>query len=165
MKTLTKTIAVTLAMTLFAIVGPLQSASAWLKICNDTSETITFANTWYDSAACSTGANYCSDWKKDGWYNIAPDACSTVYSGSAYGRYFYYYAQATDGSPKWTSNQWQWKHTSSAHNQCLPSYYYDWDDYEYCAGDVNFYNPGVTDYKHRQLNVGNYTNYTLTLIN
>ncbi len=161
MKTLAKTLAVTLAMTFVGIAGPLQSASAWLKICNGTTESITYAHTYIDTAGCSGNPNYCSNWEKNGWYNIAPDTCQTVYSGSAAGRYFYYYAQAYDGWPRWSGSGWNWQHTSSGHTQCMPSQ--PWSLYSYCADEVNYGNNDPS-YNHGQLAVpSQYANYYYTL--
>jgi len=77
-------------------------------------KTITYAHAFVDSTC-----NGCGGDRKWGWANINNGACQVVYNGSALNRQFFWYAQSTDGTMKWTSNSWNFQHTSQAHTQCF----------------------------------------------
>lgn len=132
----------------FLFVGNVSTAKAWLKICNSTGESITYSHSEPDSGC---GSGNCA-WERVGWWTIANGACTTVYGGSANNKYFYWYAEATDGSPVWTSNTWEWQVPNSVHNLCQ------------CIGCTTGGGaPCHPLLKHRELHT-TATNYTLTIV-
>ena len=139
-----------------AVLGFSETASASLTVCNYSGEPVTFVNTYWDTNCTN---QTCNGWRKDGWYNIANNTCQNVFSGSANNRYFYWYAQAYDTSPKWTSDTFRWQHTSAGHFQCTGD---PIGNYDYCANGTYFFNAATPYYNHRELHT-TATNWTLNL--
>lgn len=133
-----------------AVIGQASTAHAWFKVCNITNKVLKYHHSQPDSGCAVSGNPNCA-WRKRGWFTISPGACSTVYSGSAKDKWFYYYAQSTDGSLIYTGS-WEW---------FVPS---NWE-----LGDHNFHSMcqcnacvGCTSFGHRELHT-TATDFTLTL--
>lgn len=135
------------------LVGEASTAQAWFKVCNITSKVLKYHHSQPDSGCAVSGAPNCS-WRRRGWFTISPGGCTTVFSGSAKDKWFYYYAQSTDGSLIYTGG-WNWS---------VPT---NWD-----VGDHNFHSvcqcnacPGFcASFGHRELHTTS-TDVTLTLHN
>lgn len=94
-----------------------------------------------DRTSCSGGDGF----NAIGWFRVEPGGSRTVYNGDVnYNRYWAYYAESSDGTT-WTGNIQSWV-SNNAFRECHGSA---------CTPCrvVGF----------RQLDVGNFKNYTLTL--
>ena len=67
------------------------SARADLKLCNTTSSRIGVAIGYQDPA----------DWTTEGWWNIAPRTCETLYKGALSSRFYYIHAIDYDRGGEW----------------------------------------------------------------
>jgi uncharacterized membrane protein len=112
-------------------------AQAWYKICNKTKSSV-------DAAF---GYQKDGDWVSEGWWNISPGKCKTVYSGDLEKQKYYFYAESTDGD-------------------------YEWDgDYPFCTidkeftivGDTNCKSRGYKSKKFREVDVGDSSDWTSNL--
>lgn len=83
--------------------------------------TISFTNSH------GTGVSVCLIWynpgcadppfRKSGWWNLAPGQSVTALTGSYNNRYFYFYAEASDGS-YWGDQRWRIAVTNNAFDRC-----------------------------------------------
>lgn len=94
-----------------------------------------------DRTACSGGDGF----NAIGWYQIPAGGSMTVYTGDvSYNRYWAYYAESHDGYT-WNGNITAWVSNSA---------------FQLCHGNVC---TPCRQVGFRQLDVGSFTNYTLTL--
>lgn len=137
----------------FASVVAPTPAHAWLKFCNKTTKSVYVNLTRPDSSCQQCSGNVCaggtSPWRRTGWWLMAPDACATVYGGSADNKTFYYEAHSTDWSMVWESSSNVWENVYAAH--------------DYCASSALFDASKIFTSGHRQF-TGTATNYTRNLI-
>jgi uncharacterized membrane protein len=68
-----------------------QPAEANYKICNKTKTAVSAA----------FGYQKDGDWVAEGWWNIQPGKCATVYGKDLDKQKYYFYAESTDGSGDW----------------------------------------------------------------
>lgn len=131
-----------------SIVAFSSEAHAWLRICNRTTELISVA---YGSQTVSINS---TSLRSQGWWNIQPNDCATVLSGSAatddaFDSAFrlFYHAHSASGGLVWAGN-----------NQfCVQHNVFDLTtNGTLCPS--GFYREGF-----RQINSGNNANYTLNL--
>lgn len=66
---------------------------------------------WYNPG-CSN-----PPFRKTGWWNLAPGEARTVLNGPYRNRYFYFYAEASDGS-YWGDQRWRIAVTNNAFDRC-----------------------------------------------
>jgi uncharacterized membrane protein len=88
-----------------------QPASAWLKVCNNSSREL-----WYTQATTDLQC----DWpgvRSSGWWNIKPGACATTSSKSMSNDSFQYYAKTADPNVFWAGAQ-KLCTTYELHNWC-----------------------------------------------
>ena len=112
-----------------------------LVICNRTTSLVSVAIMRYDPQICPRGDRF----SVQGWWNISPGACATVFGGSVnYNRYWAFYAEATDGRT-WSGNIRSWV-SNNAFKICHS------DSCTPCRV-VGF----------RQFDVNGFTNYTMNL--
>ena len=90
----------------------------------------------------------CSDppFRKTGWWNLPNGDSRTVLNGAYRNRYFYFYAEASDGA-YWGDPRFRIAVTNNA--------------FDRCAGDIFEPNRIVT---LREINTGGAVNYTITLL-
>ena len=69
-------------------------ASAQLRLCNRSSETVSMALAYHEN----------DDWVSRGWFVAQPGECSTMISGSLANRYYYVRAEGSGG------NRWEGDH-------------------------------------------------------
>jgi len=112
----------------FGCVAVAAPALAELRICNKTSKAVYTA----------VGYNENGEWISEGWWQLEPGECATPISGKLRKRYYYYYAESTDG-------EWYW---SSEGNQYL-----------FCASDNAFKIVGDKDCKGRGYDVYGFREY------
>lgn len=112
------------------------AAHAGLEICNQTSE------------RTSVAVGYSKDgvWTSEGWWNIAPNDCTTVVGGDLSKRYYYYHAYSN--SSNWGSQKYYFCTERSVFT---------------IAGDKDCSSRGYTQSEFNQLDVGSNTQYTLNL--
>jgi len=79
-----------------AVFGGSNKASADFRLCSEFKQTIWAAYAYWDG----------SGWTSEGWWDIRPWACTTVFSGSLQNRgELYVYAETTDGATQWSGNE------------------------------------------------------------
>jgi uncharacterized membrane protein len=158
-----------LAFLLFATAA--KSSFAYFKVCNQRSVTAWVAQAHYQASAtsftgpCSSSklvSCYESDWKVEGWWEIAPGACAVAIGGDLTNRYVYVHADYSDGSKVAGSTGLQveppafsWDEDGTLHgSNCIESTTTPdpCNDAPYNAG-------------FRQIDVGNATTFTLNLTN
>jgi uncharacterized membrane protein len=114
-----------------------------LTFCNSYSTAIATAISFFDDEEC--GGAEGNGWKNIGWYWVEPGTCRVVYRNDVNdaGRYWYYYAEATDGA-KW-------------HGE-FPTYVKH-EAFDHCdsPADTSMYPVGFCE-----VDVGDWENYTLT---
>lgn len=119
-------------------VGPASADSGdGLVFCNDTQ--------WVQSV--SIGYQGEDDWTSEGWWNIEPDDCMTVITGALDLRYYYYRAEVEGGT-------------------------FDGEGYYFCTspdaytivGDANCRARGYDEEEFAEIDVEDYTSFTLTLV-
>ena len=117
-----------------------------LAFCNSFTEDVWVAYMFYSPDTCGgEGQN----WQTIGWFRASPGQCTTVYGnslGDVNNRYWYFYAQNASGSAKW-SGPIDVDVTNEAFNHC------------YGIGNTQSWVAG-----YRLLDVGDYDNFTVTLI-
>jgi len=126
------------ALAVGVMLGAAPPASAWFDLCNKSSEPVYAAFGYNDGNA----------WVSEGWWNLAPGECATVYDGSLTQRKYYAYAESH-------SEEWYWD-----------------GEYPFCAQDDVFTIVGDTNCKERgfyeidffEIDVGEAPNYTFDLI-
>jgi uncharacterized membrane protein len=100
-------------LTLVLTIAASSQAHAWLKVCNRTTKMVSYHHNVPDSSCQSRCGG---DHSRYGWYNISPNACKTVYSGSAANQWFEWYAESVDGVWVWTSADRRWSMSNDATN-------------------------------------------------
>jgi uncharacterized membrane protein len=129
------------------ILGSTGSAHAWLKICNKTTKSVYYEHSLPDSS-CYSG------YREKGWWNIAPNQCSTVYGGAMENKFVVYYAEATDGSITWSGTRLYRAVPFAAFDRCGGLY---------CYACRTTQPPAGTAWRvHRDLTATS-TNYTINL--
>jgi uncharacterized membrane protein len=84
-------VATSLAGIVFALAVSAAPAHADLKLCNTTASRIGVAIGYQDP----TG------WTTEGWWNVAPQTCETLYKGSLSSRFYYIHAIDYDRGGEW----------------------------------------------------------------
>jgi uncharacterized membrane protein len=110
-----------------------------LRFCNHYNSTVWVAVIYY-SPNCPDGG----DWAKKGWWRMDPGQCKVPIGGDLNNRWYYFFAEAADGS-FWAGD---------ISTQC-PQRVFDW-----CL------NTGSTDSRElgfRPIDTGPYSNYTVNL--
>ena len=79
------------ALALALILSPIP-ARADLKLCNTTSSRIGVAIGYQDP----------NGWTTEGWWNVAPQTCETLYKGSLSSRFYYIHAIDYDRGGEWS---------------------------------------------------------------
>ena len=70
------------------------------RVCNETSSTIGVA----------IGYNSRQGWISEGWWNLPPETCETIRSGSLAARYYYLYAIDYDRGGEWKGRHYMCTH-------------------------------------------------------
>ncbi len=113
-----------------------------LVFCNRYTSPVSVAIMRYDPQSCPNGDRF----SVQGWWNIPPNVCTTVYGGSVgYNRYWAFYAESADGRT-WTGDVRAWV-SNNAFKLCHS------DSCSPCRV-VGF----------RQFDVNSYDNYTINLV-
>ncbi|MDZ4734869.1 MAG: DUF1036 domain-containing protein [Rhodospirillaceae bacterium] len=127
------------SVTFFGILfGLMQPANAWYDICNKSSYSVYVAFGYHD------GGN----WVSEGWWDLVPGECATVYEGALANQKYYVYGESYD-----------------------EDYYWD-GDYPFCGHDDAFTIVGDTGCKSRgyyelgffEVDVGESRDWTTDLI-
>jgi uncharacterized membrane protein len=98
-----------------AMIAMPQSAKAWYDICNKSSYHAYAAFGYHDGAA----------WVSEGWWDLSPGECATVYDGTLLNRKYYVYAESYAQDYYWSGS------------------------YPFCASDDGFTIVGDTNCKSR----------------
>jgi uncharacterized membrane protein len=114
-----------------------------LTFCNSYPHPIATAISFFDGREC--GGPEGNGFKNIGWYWVQPGTCRVVYRNDVddAGRYWYYYAEATDGT-KWAGD--------------FPTYV-KFEAFDHCDSPPD---TSMTAVGFRELDVGDAENYTLT---
>lgn len=80
-----------LAVFMFAQLGLAASASADLKLCNDTTSRVGVAIGYKDEQG----------WVSEGWWNVASQTCEVLLKGALVARYYYIHALDYDRGGEW----------------------------------------------------------------
>lgn len=80
-----------------AALGLAATASADVRICNQTSRSLTVA------MAAVVDVPY-NAWSVEGWWNLRPGQCATPFVGDYSNEKVYYYAQFLDNGADWETN-------------------------------------------------------------
>jgi uncharacterized membrane protein len=129
---------------LFALGAGVGTASADFSFCNKTNKTAYINFVKADSSCSGLGG-----WSEWGWYAAAPGKCAVVLSGNLKNRYYYYYAHSADNRYIWSgSSSYNWFAQDAAHSG-------------WCIDLAQ--NVGGKYYKHREVDTGAYTGYTVNL--
>jgi len=115
-------------------------AAAEFNICNKTKLNIYAA----------VGYNEDGDWVSEGWWELEPGECQAVYSKKLTKRYYYYYAESTDG-------EWFWESEGNANLFCAS------DKAFKIVGDEDCKGRGYDVYGFREVDVGDRITYTIDL--
>jgi Protein of unknown function (DUF1036) len=97
----------------------------------------TGSEAWLAALFPDSGCGPTDQWRKQGWWGIAPGSTFQLLSGDnrSYNRYMGYHADggAESGSPCWTNNphMWYWIPANDAFNQC-------YDDNNNCNAQEDF---------------------------
>jgi len=89
MKKGTLALATIAGLALVMACGP---AEAKYRICNKSDS----------SVSAAFGYKQDGDWVSEGWWNIEPGKCATVYSKDLTEQYYYFYAESDDDSGNWS---------------------------------------------------------------
>jgi uncharacterized membrane protein len=140
---LRKVVVVSLAAILLTLCGA-SDAHAWFRFTNRTSEMVQVTFQW-SSPNCPDGGG----WETKGWWILAPGETKTVFGVDlqTVGRHYYYYAESI------TRKTW-----SGPFQTCTPHPAFDW-----CLNTCNNA-PETRILGYREIYIGSYNNYTLTLI-
>ena len=124
-------------LTAILLIISVVSAHASLSVCNRTSRAVKVAIARYDGM----------QWKSQGWWTLAPTACTAVISSALNARFYYLFAM--DGS----SGGWDGTHgfCVSSHNRFV------------IAGRANCVVHGFERKGFFEVDTGNATDYTQTL--
>jgi uncharacterized membrane protein len=120
-----------------AMVFLAQPAKAWYDICNNSSYYVYAAFGYHNGSA----------WVSEGWWDIAPGECATVYEGRLTNQKYYVYAESHDNDYLWEG------------------------DYPFCAqddaftitGDANCKSRGFYELGFFEVDVGEYSDWTTDL--
>lgn len=125
------------AIALMASMTMASAAQAGFEICNQTKDDVTVAFGYRENGL----------WSSQGWWNLDPGECATVYNSKLRERYYYYYAEEVNGDGVWGG------------------------EYPFCAldeaftieGDENCKSRGYDGYDFRQVDVGEEFDYVINL--
>jgi uncharacterized membrane protein len=115
-----------------------------LKFCNRYHTRVSVAII-YHRPNCPDGG----DWAKKGWWNMSPGECKVSIGGDLTNRYYYFFAEASDG------RFWAGRPPNPSVRTQAPRRVFDW-----CL------NTGSTDSRilvFRRIDTGDYDDYTVNL--
>jgi uncharacterized membrane protein len=120
-----------------------------LKICSNYPQPLWVAIMYYEPG-CSDGG----DWIKKGWWRLTSGQCAIVYGGDLddLNQYYYYYAESEDFATTW----------NGPINRFVPFQAFEWCEWTACSRSDG--RPCGYDVGFRLLDIGDYDDYTLTLI-
>ncbi len=102
------------------------------------------------SVYAAVGYNEDGQWVSEGWWELAPGECQAVYQQKLSKRYYYYYAESTDG-------EWFWESEGNDNLFCASNNAFK------IIGDQDCKGRGYDVYGFREVDVGDSITYTIDL--
>jgi uncharacterized membrane protein len=149
---ITRHVRCAIAIAALGVLSTGSSALADFRVCNKAPFKIAVALGWNDPT---------SGWSSRGWWNLAPGACESVFSGPVQSRVFYVYATGANGSA-WAPRD----RAQPGGAFCIdPQLKYLTRNRDYGAGNsmINCEAAGLVGRKFDQVNTGQGANWTYML--